>query len=110
MPITDLLARNAAQYPNDIALVEINPQSLEDHHVTWKEYSLIERSPVDSFRSEITWGEFDRRANRFANLLLTRGLGKGKRVAVYTAELNEQILGVNTPEQLALTERYLCRE
>ena len=82
MPITDLLARNAAQYPNDVALVEINPQSLEDHHVTWKEYSLIERSPVDSFRSEITWGEFDRRANRFANLLLTRGLGKGKRVAI----------------------------
>ena len=33
---------------------------------------------------------------------------KGRRVAVYTAELNEQILGVNTPEQLALTERYLC--
>lgn len=31
----------------------------------------------------------------------------GQRVAVYTAELNEQILGVNTPEQLALTERYL---
>ena len=67
MPITDLLARNAAQYPNDVALVEINPQSLEDHHVTWKEYSLIERSPVDSFRSEITWEEFDRKANRLAN-------------------------------------------
>ena len=31
----------------------------------------------------------------------------GQRVAVYTAELNEQILGVNTPEQLALTEKYL---
>ena len=35
--------------------------------------------------------------------------GKGQRVAVYTAELNEQILGVNTPEQLALTEKYLTR-
>lgn len=35
--------------------------------------------------------------------------GKGQRVAVYTAELNEQILGVNTPEQLALTERYLTK-
>lgn len=33
--------------------------------------------------------------------------GRGHRVAVYTAALNEQILGVNTPEQLALTERYL---
>ena len=31
----------------------------------------------------------------------------GKTVAVYAAELNEQILGVNTPEQLALAESYL---
>ena len=33
--------------------------------------------------------------------------GHGKRVAVYTAELNEQIIGVNTPEQLAETEKHL---
>lgn len=32
---------------------------------------------------------------------------RGHRVAVYTAELNEQIIGVNTPEQLAMTEQYL---
>ncbi len=32
---------------------------------------------------------------------------RGHRVAVYTAALNEQIIGVNTPEQLAMTERYL---
>lgn len=32
---------------------------------------------------------------------------RGKRVGVYTAQLNEQILGVNTPEQLALTEHFL---
>ena len=32
---------------------------------------------------------------------------EGRTVAVYTAELNEQILGVNTPEQLALAEKYL---
>lgn len=31
----------------------------------------------------------------------------GKRVAVYTEALNEQIIGVNTPEQLKLTERFL---
>ena len=82
MPITSFLSRNAEQHPNDVALVEINPQSLEEHHVTWKEYSLIESSPVASFRTEMTWLEFDRKANRFANLLLTRGLGKGKRVAI----------------------------
>lgn len=32
---------------------------------------------------------------------------RGNRVAVYTAELNEQMIGVNTPEQLAETERHL---
>lgn len=35
---------------------------------------------------------------------------KGQRVAVYTAALNEQIIGVNTPEQLAMTERFLRGE
>ena len=82
MPITEYLSRNAEQHPNDVALVEINPQSLEDHHVTWKEYALIESSPASSFRTEMTWREFDTKANRFANLLLTRGLGRGKRVAI----------------------------
>jgi len=33
---------------------------------------------------------------------------RGGKVSVYTAELNEQILGVNTPEQLAIAERYLA--
>ncbi len=35
--------------------------------------------------------------------------GHGKRVAVYKAELNEQIIGVNTPEQLEETEQHLLR-
>ncbi|MBQ6798840.1 MAG: NTP transferase domain-containing protein [Oscillospiraceae bacterium] len=32
---------------------------------------------------------------------------RGGRVTVWTTELNEQILGVNTPEQLAVVEHYL---
>ena len=32
----------------------------------------------------------------------------GLRVAVYNAKLNEQIIGVNTPEQLKMTERFLA--
>lgn len=32
---------------------------------------------------------------------------RGGKVSVYTAELNEQILGVNTLEQLAIAEKYL---
>ena len=82
MPITQILTENATRYPNDVALVEINPQELETKHATWKEYSLIERSRNDSFRSEITWSEFEQKANRFANLLLTRNIKKGDKVAI----------------------------
>ncbi len=82
MPITEILAGNAERYGNDVALVELNPQELDKRHITWKEYSLIEPSRTDAFRSEITWREFDDRANRFANLLLSRHLGKGNKVAV----------------------------
>ncbi len=82
MPITEILERNARLYGDDIALVEINPQELENRHLTWKEYSLIEPSPTDSFRSEITWSEFDAKANRMANFLLTRGTRRGAKVGI----------------------------
>ncbi|MBQ5795257.1 MAG: acyl--CoA ligase [Kiritimatiellae bacterium] len=80
--ITEILVRNARQWPNDVALVEINPQELESRHTTWRDYSLIESSPVDKFRSELTWREFDEKANRFANLLLARGFRKGDKIAI----------------------------
>ena len=82
MKITDVLAQNAAKWPNDVALVEINPQELEKRNTTWREYSLIESSPLEAFRSEITWAEFDEKANRFANFLLSRGLKRGDKVAI----------------------------
>ena len=82
MPITELLERNAALYGEEVALVEINPQELENRHTTWREYSLIEPSRIDRFRSEITWGEFDRKANRMANWLISRGISKGTKVAI----------------------------
>ena len=80
--ITEILERNAREWPNDVALVEINPQELESRHTTWREYSLIEASPIEAFRSEITWAEFDEKANRFANLLLARGFKKGDKIAI----------------------------
>lgn len=80
--ITDILERNAQAWPTDVALVEINPQELENRNTTWKEYSLIEASKDDAFRSEITWAEFNERANRFANFLLSRGFKKGDKVAI----------------------------
>lgn len=80
--ITEILERNAREWPKDVALVEINPQELEKRNTTWREYSLIESSPLEAFRSEITWAEFDEKANRFANFLLSRGLKRGDKVAI----------------------------
>ena len=80
--IVDILERNAAAWPNDTALVEINPQELENRHTTWREYSLIEPSAFEAFRSEITWAEFEEKANRFANFLLSRSFRKGDKVAI----------------------------
>jgi hypothetical protein len=59
MPITDLLRRNASLYPNDTALVELNPEVTELHRTTWKEYELIERPLGRAFRREITWSVFN---------------------------------------------------
>ena len=56
--IGEILARNARMYPQDVALVE--------------------RTPAEKKRVEITWKEFDDRANKFANLLKTKGRQKGR--------------------------------
>ena len=82
MPITKLLEENAKKYGEDIALVEINPQQPEDRRITWKEYELIEPTPFVHYRREITWSVFDEKANRFANLLLSRGVKRGDKVAI----------------------------
>jgi hypothetical protein len=41
MPITQYLIDNAAKYPNDVCLVEINPDAEEKPH-TWSENDLVE--------------------------------------------------------------------
>ena len=82
MPITEILSRNAFLYGEKISLVEINPELQEKHEVSWQEYELIEPNPAATFRRQMTWGEFEARANRFANLLLDRGVKKGDKVAI----------------------------
>ena len=82
MPITELLERNAELYGSDVALVEVNPEISEVRRVTWKDYELIEPDPVSHYRREITWKVFDEKANRFANLLLERGVHKGDKVGI----------------------------
>ncbi|MFA5308071.1 MAG: AMP-binding protein [Dehalococcoidales bacterium] len=57
MTITEILARNARLIPGATALVEITPSK--------------------GLRKSVTWKEFDDRANRVANALISRGIKKG---------------------------------
>jgi acyl-CoA synthetase (AMP-forming)/AMP-acid ligase II len=60
MIITEILARNARRYGDEVALVE--------------------REPAKNLRRGITWREFDQQANRVATALKARGIGKGDKV------------------------------
>lgn len=60
MHIVDLVYRNARDYADETAFVEIRPVSKE--------------------RLEITWKEFNERTNRLANALIRRGVKKGDKV------------------------------
>lgn len=82
MPITEILEKNAKQFGDDVCLVEINPDVQEKKRVTWRDYELIESNPMCQYRREITWHVFNEKANRFANLLLSRGIKKGDKVAI----------------------------
>ncbi len=82
MPITSLLEQNCKLYPEDVALVEVNPAIEDDRRMTWREYSLVESTPHGPYRREITWRVFNEKANRFANLLLERGIKKGDKVGI----------------------------
>jgi acyl-CoA synthetase (AMP-forming)/AMP-acid ligase II len=59
--IGEMLARNARMVPDGLALVE--------------------RTPAEKKRTEITWKQFDEGANRVANALIQRGIRKGDTVA-----------------------------
>ena len=83
MVITDLLERNARLWGGELALVELNPSDDRDAATNWREASLIEEASPDApYRREMSWKDFDRRANRFANLLLSRGTKRGTKVAI----------------------------
>ncbi len=82
MPITEILDRNSREFGSEICLVEINPEIKEVRRVTWKEYELIEANPVTHYRREITWNVFEEKANRFANMLIGRGVKKGDKVGI----------------------------
>ncbi len=60
MNISEMLATNARRYPDETALIQIKPG--------------------EKIRQEITWREFDQRANRVASALVDRGIKKGDKV------------------------------
>ncbi|MCX8032559.1 MAG: acyl--CoA ligase [Thermoleophilia bacterium] len=82
MLLTEALSRNAKLYGDEVCLVEVSPELEAKREVTWREYELMETNPSEHRRREMTWRQFDEAANRFANLLLSRGIDKGDKVAI----------------------------
>jgi acyl-CoA synthetase (AMP-forming)/AMP-acid ligase II len=62
MNITDLVGRNARQYPDHIAFVEVRP--------------------ISRRRKEINWALFEERTSRLAHALLERGIRKGQKMVL----------------------------
>lgn len=82
MPVTDYLERNCKLYGDEVALVELNPSIEDTRRTTWKEYDLVQTTESQPYRREITWSVFDEKANRVANMLLSRGVKRGDKVAI----------------------------
>ena len=82
MIITQVLDQNRKRYGDEISLIEVNPEAREKDAALWKEYDLVETGREDHYRRSMTWLEFDQKANRFANLLQSRGIGPGRKVAI----------------------------
>ncbi|MDR0853393.1 MAG: AMP-binding protein [Clostridiales Family XIII bacterium] len=82
MILTDLLERNARDFGQDVALVELNPADANTENLEWKEYELVEGGHSNHFRSELTWKEFDDKANRIAYYLISIGVKNGDKVAI----------------------------
>ena len=50
MPVTEYLERNAREYPDEVALVELNPDEKDTRRTTWKEFGLIEPTTYSPYR------------------------------------------------------------
>lgn len=80
--ITDILVKNAKKFSQDVALVEVSPELKEKREREWKEFELVEPGKGGQERREITWQEFNEESNRFAHLLLSKGIKKGDKVGI----------------------------
>lgn len=82
MLLTDLLKQNAKKYPNDVALVELNPEPDESKNLEWKEYDLVETGHSVHYRKELTWEGFDKLSDYFAILLKYNNIKKNQKVGI----------------------------
>ncbi|HAH18226.1 class I adenylate-forming enzyme family protein [uncultured Eubacterium sp.] len=82
MTIIDLLEKNSDLYGSEEALVEINPEKEDGKKFTWKESELIENTESIGYRRSLTWDVFNEKANRMANMLLSKGAKKGDKVGI----------------------------
>lgn len=80
--VTKFLERNAREFPDEVALVELNPDEPDRRKTYWKEFDLIQSAKYRPYRRELTWEIFNEKANRFANMLMGRGIKKGDKVAI----------------------------
>ena len=72
MLITDLLRKNAQNYPQEEALVALDSGSIRP----------FDDDAYAASRQSMTWKEFDEAANRVANYFHSIGIGEGKRIAI----------------------------
>ena len=96
MPIIDYLERNSRLYKDETALTEITPE-------------LTGESTVLYNRREYTWAQFNREANLFANALMSRAYGKGKKIAILLTNCIEWLpvyFGVLKTGALAVPVNY----
>ncbi len=82
MPITELLERNAREYPDDVALVALNPGMKDPRRISWKEFDLIQQTKEQPYRRELTWRTFNEKANRVAHMLRARDVKQGDKVGI----------------------------
>ena len=82
MPVTELLARNAREHGDEVALIELNPEQKDPRKLSFKEFDLVQQTVPHPYRRQITWRVFDEKANRVANMLIDRGVNKGDKVAI----------------------------
>ena len=109
VPVTEYLRKNAWLYPDDVALVEVNPEIRQERGVTWREYDLVETNPAKLYRREITWKQFNERSNRLAHLLIDAGVRKGDKVAILLMNCLEWLpiyLGVLKTGAIAVPLNY----